>query len=847
MSTSPPRSITVFAVDDSALNLKVLSVPIKNLGWQVFTAQDGETAIAEIKKVQPDIIVLDIMMPGMDGFEVCRRLKQIPATEKIPVIFLSALHDQASIVKGLELGAVDYIHKPFQQAEIILRLKLQLKLSQANQALAQKNQELEAQIQKNAQIQYALIQSEKNFAVAFNQSPDPIFIYGRNSGCIMDVNQKFSDFFGITKDEIIGVTHQKFSFWVDDQQRQKFLKDLMTTDGIQSLLNNFNNREVDVYDHQGQVRTMLLSGEAIEFNQVDCLLFVMRDITERKATEKQLQILSQACEQSPASIIITDVNGDIIYANPKFEEISGYGLEEVVGKNPKILKSGNKTEADYALMWDTLTSGRDWHGEFHNRRKNGDLYWERASISPICNHQGIITHYVAVKEDITKEKQHAAELFHQAHYDHLTGLPNRILAKDRLQQAIESAMRHKHLVGLMFLDLDNFKKVNDTLGHDAGDQLLKEVSERLQRALRQTDTVARLGGDEFLIILDQVSHSRRLTAIAQRLLGVMRQPVNLQGTEFFVYGSIGITVFPDDGFQVDVLLRNADTAMYAAKVAGRNMFRFFTPHMNQAAQKRIVMESQLRQGFSRREFQIFYQPLVHLQSGEIVGAEALMRWHNQQLGNVPPDQFIAIAEEMGFILELGEWALDQVCRQVAHWHRALGNKSFLMAVNVSPRQLKDIYFVSILQEFLAKYQVQPEWLELEITENLMLEESDDLLKNLSDLKEQNIGLSLDDFGTGYSSLNYLRKFNFNSLKIDRCFVELLPEDNNAAGLVRAIIAMAHHLGLKVIAEGIENLAQWEFLRAEGCDYGQGYLFSPAIAAAEWEGLWQKQPFSPPFQ
>lgn len=832
---------TIFIIDDSPVNLHVLSKLMQQLGWQVLSATSGEEGIKQVAEILPTVVLLDILMPGIDGFEVCRQLKDNPKTRDIPIIFMSALTDLESTVKALELGAVDYIKKTSFQQEIIARLKLQLKLHQANQALIDKNQDLEQQSQVNEKIRQELVQSEANFAVTFNHSPDSIFIHGLQGGVIMDVNHRFCQLIGLEKDAIVGLSFLDLPLWVKPDQYQQFYQQQLQW--LEKDIQGDKNWEIEVYGQNQTCLTMLLSAEPITFNQLDCLLVVMRDITELKQTAKQLQILSQACEQSPASIVITDVTGNITYVNPKFEAVSGYSSAEVLGRNPKILKSGNKSAQEYEAMWHQLSSGQEWKGEFHNRHKDGKLYWERASISPIINSSGTITHYVAVKEDITQEKNQAEALYYQAHYDNLTGLPNRILAKDRLQQAIESGIRNQHLVGLMFIDLDNFKMVNDSLGHDAGDRLLKEVAERLQRALRQTDTVARLGGDEFLVVVGKITQNRRLTTIAQRLLGVLRQPVTLNGHEMFIYGSIGIAVFPDDGFQADILLKNADTAMYAAKLEGRNSFRFFTPHMNETAQQRLLMESELRQGLVRREFQIEYQPLIDLHSGRIIGAEALMRWHNARLGKVPPAQFIPVAEDMGVIIELGEWLMGQVCQQAGEWQEIVHpDQPYVMAVNISPRQLRDNYFIDILQALIQQHHLRPESLTLEITEGLMLEDNADLLKNLQELKRLNIPLALDDFGTGCSSLNYLRQFEFRFLKIDRCFIQRLPDDPNTANLVKAIIAMAHHLGLDVIAEGIETQAQWTFLRNENCDFGQGYYFSPAIAPADFAPLWQAQPF-----
>ncbi|BFM40766.1 EAL domain-containing protein [Synechocystis sp. LKSZ1] len=558
--------------------------------------------------------------------------------------------------------------------------------------------------------------------------------------------------------------------------------------------------------------------------------------------EKNLEnrLFFQACEQSPVSIVITDLYGNITYVNPKFEALSGYSFQEVQGKNPRVLKSGHTSMGEYQALWQSISAGGEWHGEFHNRKKNGEFYWERASISPIRNGQGEITHYVAVKEDITLQKQQETLLLQQANYDVVTGLPNRALVKDRLQQAIEDGSHNNYQVGVLFIDLDNFKKVNDTLGHDAGDKLLQEVAQRLQRCVRNFDTVARLGGDEFLIVATKLKQSMNLAVICKRILNILRQPIVLGSHEIFVHGSIGVTVFPNDGQQVEILLRNADTAMYAAKNAGRNRFKFYTSHMNEAAQRRLALETALRHALARHEINLAYQPLIKLNTGQVVGAEALLRWHHLDFGEVAPTQFIPIAEDTGLIVELGEWVLQQVCQQGAQWQTELPVQ--WLGINISPRQLRDSYFLDILNEAIKNSGIRPERLGLEITEHILMADQGDILQSIRQLQGAKARLIIDDFGTGFSALSHLRQCQLDMLKIDRSLIQELPEQEQTREWVKAMIAMAHQLKLQVIAEGIETQAQWEFLCQEQCDYGQGFYFCPAIPPQQLTLLWSDQPF-----
>lgn len=585
-----------------------------------------------------------------------------------------------------------------------------------------------------------------------------------------------------------------------------------------------------VLEKWGQVPVILqVKAVEIPWEKEMAHLVSLIDITSLKQAQEKLQILYQASEQSPASIVITDAEGNIEYVNPKFEKVTGYSAEEVKGKNPRILKSGHTSDQEYKTMWEKISSGQEWYGEFKNKRKNGHLFWEYASISPIKNLEGQITHFVAVKEDITQRKQNEALLEYQANYDILTALPNRILARDRLQQAITQAEQKNNQVAILLLDLDHFKQINESLGHELGDELLQEVAQRLLLCLQKSDTLARLGGDEFLILLPNVESLYDPEKIAHNILQVFKTPFHIQGEEIFISVSIGITLYPDDGLDAIMLMKNADSAMYEAKNEGRNTFKFFTPKINQQVQTRNLVQKYLRHAISQNELYMVYQPFIDLKSGSVVGAEALMRWSNPELGAVRPDQFIPIAEETGLIVELGAWALDQACAEVAQWQE-FHDAHLWVAVNLSPREFRESNFVNEILGTIKRHQISTDCLELEITERLLMEDIPDAKALIEQLHDRQIRLAIDDFGTGYSSLSTLKRYPFQVLKIDRSFISEIPEDPEAVSLVKTILGMAQSLGLKSIAEGIETAEQQAFLQSLGCDYGQGYYFSKPLTA-----------------
>lgn len=549
----------------------------------------------------------------------------------------------------------------------------------------------------------------------------------------------------------------------------------------------------------------------------------------RRVTDGKLQKLSLAVEQSPSIVMVTNPEGCIEYVNPKFTEVTGYSSDEVLGKNPSILKSGKVPDGDFKKLWQTVQAGREWQGEFVNRKKNGELYWERATISAIKNSEGKITHFLAVKEDITKSKWAEETIQHMAYYDPLTDLPNRMLFNDRLGQALAQARRKNQLVAILFLDLDRFKVINDTLGHTLGDLLLRSVSERLKKISREGDTIARMGGDEFIFLLTGITEVDEAVKMAQNILQVLKPPFNLEGHEAHITPSIGVSVFPYDGSDGVTLVKNADAALNRVKEQGRTNYQLYTPVMNAKAFERMTLENSLRKALEKQEFNLYYQPQVNLTTGDIVGMEALLRWEHPDMGIVSPAQFIPMAEETGLIVPIGEWVLRTACRQNKEWQE-LGYKPMIIAVNLSARQFNEQDLVSMISGVLKETGLESKWLDIEITESIIMQNLEATIGTLRDLHHLGIQISIDDFGTGYSSLSYLKKFPVHALKIDQSFIREITTDPDDAAITSAVIAMGHSLKLNVIAEGVETMEQLQMLRALNCDRMQGYLFSKPVPA-----------------
>ncbi len=562
------------------------------------------------------------------------------------------------------------------------------------------------------------------------------------------------------------------------------------------------------------------------------------DITERARAEEELRQAATFFETTSEAITITDADNRIIAVNPAFTAISGYSEAEVLGKDPGILSSGRQDRAFYQTMWLTLQRMGRWQGEIWNRRKSGEIYPEWLSIVAIKDKQGKVVQHMAIFSDITKRKRDEMKIWQQANFDALTGLPNRNLLMDRLSQALRLADRHEQQAALIFIDLDRFKWINDTLGHSAGDHLLQQAAERLQHCVRDADTVARLGGDEFTIVLPELPASSYPEDVAERILNSFAEPFLVRDRELYVGTSIGITLYPQDGREVTTLLRNADAAMYRAKAAGRNTFHYFTDEMNDQAQRRVRLESELRHALERRQISLHYQPIVD-HHGQLAGAEALMRWHHPQLGVIRPDEFIQLAEETGMIIPIEHWALAEACSAARGWQQQAGRPLFV-AVNISSTQCGCDDFPDVVSGVLSGTGFKPELLKLEITERTMMHDTEHVIALLSRLRALGVRLAMDDFGTGYSSLSYLKRFPIDVLKIDRAFIKDLPEDRDSAALVEAIIAMAHSLGLEVVSEGVETEQQQRFLQALGNDLFQGWLFDRAMPAGDFSAHVQRR-------
>ncbi|MDO3677520.1 bifunctional diguanylate cyclase/phosphodiesterase [Paenibacillus ehimensis] len=644
---------------------------------------------------------------------------------------------------------------------------------------------------------------------------------------IMDVNQAFTRMTGYEAGEIIGSTPRVLQ---SDKQDKAFYDDMWASIRQQgSWQGEIWNRRKD-----GSVfpEWLIINAVKDETGRIANYVGIFSDISERKKAEQTLRMHASVFESSHEGIMITNTEGTILAVNPAFTAVTGYTARDAAGKKPSMLQSGRQDRAFYVRMWASIRETGGWQGEIWNKRKTGEIYPEWLTIKAVKDDEGNIRTYVGIFSDITERIQAEENLRYLAHYDMLTGLPNRRQFQNKLNAALLDAKQCGTMVGLLFIDLDRFKIINDSLGHEIGDRLLVQAANRLRRCIQEPQIVSRLGGDEFTVILPGLQDPKEATDVADIVLKELAQKFHVDPHELYITGSVGISLYPRDGSDLETLVKHADSAMYAAKEQ-RNGYRLFAPHWTETLPRRLVLENGLRATAMDGELEVFYQPQMDCRSGRLVGLEALTRWNHPVLGLISPQEFIPVAEEIGMIADMDEWVLENVCWQHVRWEEILGYP-VKVAVNLSARQLHRPHLPERIRQTLQRHQVDPAQLEIEITESAGLTKAEATIRLLKELRRIGVGTAIDDFGTGHSALAYLKKFDFSVLKIDKTFIRGLDHDPVNRALVQAIVDMAHALGLRTVAEGVETEAELARLKQIGCDTVQGYLLSQPLPACEME-------------
>lgn len=744
--------------------------------------------------------------------------------------FHTELFMQRSDGTDLWINLIGYVSSsPQSHQGTIWLLEDRTAIKRADQALQHSHDQLEERVlQRTAELTQQL-----HFVQQLIEAiPGPVY-YKDTEFRYLGCNRAYENFTGKTAQDLIGKTPLETT-------APELAENYMAAD--RALLEKPGSQiyEGKVKFASGEFRDVMFHKATFTRadGRVGGVVGLMLDITERKRMEENLRQAATVFESAAEGVVITKTDGTIIAVNRAFTEITQYSQAEAVGNNPRMLQSGRHSQNFYRDLWATVMRDGRWQGEIWNRRKNGEIYPEWLSISSVRDEKGALTNFVATFSDITRQKQNEDYIQQLAFSDPLTQLPNRRLLLDRLQHAVATSIRNRHYGALLFIDLDDFKNLNDTRGHDTGDMLLQQVANRLQGCVREGDTVARFGGDEFVVILEDLSErlteaTTQVQSASEKILSVLNAPYLLEKFQHHSTPSIGITLFGGADASVDELLKQADLAMYKAKGSGRNSLCFFDPAMQTAVTARVTLEADLRMALRDNQLFLLFQPQIN-HTGEVIGAEALIRWQHPTRGIVSPGEFIPLAEETELIHPLGVWVLETACAQLSEWDKCHETSPLTLAINVSAGQFSSPYFIDQVKATLDAYDVDPAKLKLEITESMLLNDLDKIIARMTALKNRGVCFSLDDFGTGYSSLSYLKRLPFDQLKIDQTFVQDVLSDQSAAAIARTIMALAQAMGMHVIAEGVETEEQLSFLASIGCHTYQGYLFGRPLPIKAFE-------------
>ncbi len=643
-------------------------------------------------------------------------------------------------------------------------------------------------------------------------------------GKFLEVNNAFCNMSGYSRDELLTMRISDIEANESPEETKKHIDTIVKT-GTDRFETRHRKKNGDIYDVEIVTTIVMVDGGKF-------FVFV-RDITKRKEYERELMLSAKVFSTMTDGIVITDTSEKIINANKAFCDNTGYTVKELIGQTPSILSSGWHDKKFYKDMWKQINKEGQWKGEITDRRKNGELYTSETSIVSIKNKEGINTHYIAVSSDVTLKKEQEKVINNLAYYDGLTKLPNRTFFEERFHNKIASAKRRARGIALLFIDLDNFKTVNDTFGHLIGDKFLRDAASRLKNIIREEDIIGRFGGDEFTILIEDFATASNLARLASKIVETFNQPFQIDGNDFFSGASIGISVFPENGNSYHDLMRAADTAMYHVKAAGKGGYEFYSKTMSDIVSKRMEMDSKLRTALMNDEFHLVYQPKVDIKNNKVYGMEALLRWINPDLGFTPPDQFIPILEENGYIYSVGLWIIRQALSDTKKLHDE-GVKDLIISINVSYIQLENNDFLKDFGEIIDEIGVKRELIELEITESQLMNNIEEALIKLQEITKRGIKISIDDFGTGYSSLSYLKKLPADTIKIDKSFVLDVDKDEDDRSIVQAIIALSHSLNKIVIAEGSETQSHIDTLKELGCTKVQGYFYSKPLPLEEFK-------------